>query len=108
MDKLFSVYEAKLLGQMVKSLAKLIIRMYSIGACAVLGISNQDTLMEDLESELFLNSALERFTCWLYYRFSSFLAPLSIGLITSGHYLPEWGTENGDQERDERTASNSE
>ena len=29
-DKLFSNYEAKLLGQMVKSLGKLIIKMYSM------------------------------------------------------------------------------
>ena len=36
-DKLFSNYEAKLSGQMVKSLGKSIIKMYSIGACVVLG-----------------------------------------------------------------------
>ena len=38
-DKLFSNYEAKLSGQMVKSLGKSIINMYSMGACAALGIS---------------------------------------------------------------------
>ena len=86
-DKLFNNYEAKLSGQMVKSLGKLIINMYSMGACAALGISNQDALSEDLESDPFLNSALQRFTCELYYRFGSFLAPLSVGLITSRHYL---------------------
>ena len=37
--------------------------MYSIGACAVLGISNQDALHENLENDPFLNSALERFIC---------------------------------------------
>ena len=38
--------------------------MYSMGACAALGISNQDALSEDLESDpAFLNSALQRFTC---------------------------------------------
>ena len=31
-DRLFSNYEAKLLGQIVKSLGKLIIRMYSMGS----------------------------------------------------------------------------
>ena len=88
-DKLFNNYEAKLSGQMVKSLWKSIIHMYSMGACAALGISNQDALREDLDSDPFLNSALQRFTCELYYRFGSFLAPLSIGLITSRHYLSE-------------------
>ena len=93
-DKLFSNYKAKLSRQMVKSLGKSIIRMYSMGACAALGMSNQGALSNDLESDPFLNSALQRFTCELYYRFSSFLAPLSVGLITSRNYLSEWGTKN--------------
>ena len=85
--KRFNNYEAKLSGQMVKSLGKSIINMYSMGACSVLGITNQDALSEDLENDPFLNSALQRFTCELYYRFDSFLAPLSVGIITSRHYL---------------------
>ena len=47
-EKLFNNYEAKLSGQMVKSLGKSIINMYSMGACSVLGITNQDALGEDL------------------------------------------------------------
>ena len=43
-DKLFSNYKAKLLGKIVKSLGKSIIRKYSMGACTVLGMSNQDAL----------------------------------------------------------------
>ena len=61
-EKLFNNYEDKLSGQMVKSLGKSIINMYSRGACAVLGITNQDALSEDLENYPFLNSALQRFT----------------------------------------------
>ena len=86
-EKLFNNYKAKLSGQMVKSLGCSIINMYSMGACSVLGITNQDALSEDLENDPFLNSALQRFTCKLYYRFGSFLAPLSVGIITSRHYL---------------------
>ena len=52
-------------------------------------MSDQYTLSKDLESDPFLNSALQRFTCKLYYRFGSFLAPLSIGIITSRHFLSE-------------------
>ena len=115
-EKLINNYEAKLSGQMVKSLGKSIINMYSMGACAALGISNQDALSEDLENDPFLNSALQRFTCELYYRFGSFLAPLSIGIITSRHYLYERNkngertsetsetSETGDQRPQERTA----
>ena len=88
-EKLFNNYEAKLSGQMLKSLGKSIINMYLIGACTALGISDQDALSEDLENDPFLNSALQRFTCELYYRFGSFLAPLSIGIIMSRHYLSE-------------------
>ena len=73
-EKLFNNYEAKLSGQMVKSLGKSVINMYSMGACSALGIRNQEALSEDLENDPFLNSALQKFTCELYYRFGSFLA----------------------------------
>ena len=84
-----------------------------MGACAALGINNQEALSEDLENDPFLNSALQRFTCDLYYRFGSFLAALRVGIITSRHYLSErnkngertCGTsETGDQRPQERTA----
>ena len=88
-EKLLNNYEAKLFRQMVKSLGKSVINMYSMGACSVLGITNQEALSEDLENDPFLNSALQRFTCKLYYRFGSFLASLSIAIITSRHYLSE-------------------
>ena len=94
-EKLFNNYEAKLSGRMVKSLGRSVINMYSIGACAALGISNQDALSEDLENDPFLNSALQRFTCELYYRLDSFLAPISIGIITSRHYLSERNKNGG-------------
>ena len=94
-EKLFNNYEAKLSGQMVKSSGCSIINMYSMGACSVLGITNQDALSEDLENDPFLNSALQRFTCELYYRFGSFLVPLSVGIITSRHYLLSERNKNG-------------
>ena len=102
-EKLFNNYEAKLLGQIVKSSGKSIINMYSMGACSVLGIRNQDALSEDLENDPFLNSALQRFTCELYYRFSSFLAPLSFGIIMSRHYSSE---RNKNGERTSETGDN--
>ena len=108
-EKLFNNYEAKLSGQMVKSLGKSIINMYSMGACSALGIRNQEALSEDLENDPFLNSALQRFTCELYYRFGSSLAPLSVGIIMSRHYLSERnknGERMGDNKNggDEKTA----
>ena len=94
-EKLFNNYEAKLSAQMVHSLGRSIINMYSMGACAAIGISNQDVLSEDLENDPFLNSALQRATCELYYRFGLFLAPLSIGIIMSRHYLYERNNNGG-------------
>ena len=109
------IIKATLSGQIVKSLGHSIINKYSMGACAALGINNQEALSTDLENDLFLYSALQRFTCELYYRFGLFLAPLSVGIITSRHYLyernknGEWtsGTsEMGDNKNggDEKTA----
>ena len=80
---------------MVKLLGCSIINMYLMGACAALGITNQDALSEDLENDPFLNSALQRFTCELYCRFGLFLAPLSGGLIMSRHYLSERNKNGG-------------
>ena len=62
--------------------------MYSMGACAVLGMTNQDALSEDLESDLFPNSALQRFTFELYYRFGSFLAPKVLDSLLAGINYP--------------------
>ena len=60
-----------------------------MGACSALGKRNQEALSKDLENDPFQNSALQRFPCDLYNRFGSFLAPLSVGIITSRHYLSE-------------------
>ena len=40
-EKVFNNYEVKLTGQMVRSLGKSIINMYSMGACAALGKRDQ-------------------------------------------------------------------
>ena len=50
----------------------------------MLGIGNQQDLSDDLECDPFLNTAMQRFTCDLYYRFGAFL--LSVGIITGKHY----------------------
>ena len=75
-EKLFNNYEAKLSGQMVKSLGCSIINMYSMGACGALGITNQDALSEDLENDPFLNSALQRFTLQIVLQIRIVLNPL--------------------------------
>ena len=65
-------YESVLSAQMTKSLGKSIINLYSNIACSVLGIGNQQDLSDDLECDPFLNTAMQRFTCDLYYHFGAF------------------------------------
>ena len=66
---------------MTKSLGKSIINLYSNIAYSVLGVGNQQDLTDDLECDPFLNTAMQRFTCDLYYRFGTLLAPVSVGMI---------------------------
>ena len=85
-NALLNRYKSILSAQMTKSLGKSVINLYSNVACSVLGVGNQQELSTDLESDPFLNTALQRFTCDLYYRFGALLAPVSIGIITGKHY----------------------
>ena len=85
-NTLLNRYESVLSAQMTKSLGKSVIYLYSNIACSVLGVGNQQELSIDLESDPFLNTALQRFTCDLYYRFGTLLAPISVGIITGKHY----------------------
>ena len=62
------------------------INLYSNMACSVLGVGNQQDLSTDLESDPFLNTAMQSFTCDFYYHFGALLAPVSVGIITGKHY----------------------
>ena len=85
-NTLLNRYESVLSAQMTKSLGKSVINLYSNVACSVLGVDNQQELNTDLESGPFLNTALQRFTCDLYCRFGTLLAPVSVCIITGKHY----------------------
>ena len=85
-NTLLNRYESVLSTQMTKSLGKSVINLYSNIACSVLGIGNQQELSTDLECDPFLNTAMQRFTCDLYYHFGTLLAPVSVGIITGKHY----------------------
>ena len=85
-NTLLNRYESVLSAQMTKSLGKSVINLYSNIACSVLGVGNQQELSTDLECDPFLNTAMQRFTCDLYYRFGALLAPVGVGIITGKHY----------------------
>ena len=84
-NMLLNRYESVLSAQMTKSLGKSVINLYSNIACSVMGVGNQQDLSDDLECDPFLNTAMQRFTCDLYYRFGTLLAPLSVGIISGQH-----------------------
>ena len=94
---LLNRYESVLSAQMTKSLGKSVINLYSNIACSVLGVGNQQDLVDDLECDPFLNTAMQRFTCDLYYRFGAFLAPVSVGIITGEYYAKNSVTKLNDR-----------
>ena len=102
-NTLLNRYESVLSSQMTKSLGKSVIKLYSNLACSVLGVGNQQDLSTDLECDPFLNTAMQRFTCDLYYRFGALLAPVSVGIITGKHYAKNAITKLNDRTCDPAT-----
>ena len=102
-NTLLNRYESVLSSQMTKSLGKSIINLYSNLACSVLGVGNQQDLSTDLECDPFLNTAMQRFTCDLYYRFGALLARVSVGIITGKHYAKNSITKLNDRTCDPAT-----
>ena len=102
-NTLLNRYKSVLSSQMTKSLGKSVINLYSNLACSVLGVGNQQDLSTDLECDPFLNTAMQRFTCDLYYRFGALLAPVSVGIITGKHYAKNSVTKVNDRTCDPAT-----
>ena len=96
-NTLLNRYESILSAQMTKSLGKSVINLYSNTACSVLGVGNQQDLSTDFECDPFLNTAMQRFTCDLYYRFGTLLAPVSVGIITGKHHTKNFITKLNDR-----------
>ena len=105
-NTLLNRYESVLSAQMTKSLGKSVINLYSNIACSVLGIGNQQELSTDLECDPFLNTAMQRFTCDLYYRFGALLAPVYVGIITGKHYVKNSITKLNDRTSDPAKSRN--
>ena len=100
-------YESKLSSQMSKALGKSIIRAYSTIACKVLKIYCEDDLSKDLNEDPFLNKALQKITCNLYYNFGEYLAPISVALITGKHYTENQSNQSSTENKTMTDALNS-
>ena len=101
-NTLLNRHESVLSAQMTK-LSKSIINLYSNIACSVLGIGNQQELSTDLECDQLPNTAMQRFTCDLYYRFGALSASVSVGIITGKHYAKNSITKLNDRTCDTAT-----
>ena len=102
-NTLLNRYESVLSAQMTKSLGKSVRNLYSNIACSMPGVGNQQELSTDLECDPFLNNAMQRFTCDLYYRFAALLAPISVGIVTGKHYAKNSITKLNDRTCDTAT-----
>ena len=96
--KLYTRYEARLGICMTKTLGKAVLQLYTTVATMFLPIppENRQPLMEDLESDPFVNST----ACELYYRYGKLLAPITAALTTAkycqfGHQCPRRIEEDG-------------
>ena len=101
-NTLLNRYESILSAQMTKSLGKSVINLCSNLACSVLGVGNQQELSTNIECDPLFNTALQSFTCDLYYQFGLLLAPVSVRIITGKHYAKNYITKLNDRS-DNRT-----
>ena len=106
-NTLLNRYESVLSAQMTRSLGISVINLYSNIACSVLGVGNQQELSTDFECDPFLNTAMQRFTCDLYYRFGALLASVSVGIITGKHYAKSSITKLNDRTCDPATRNSN-
>ena len=100
--KIYTCYEARLGVCMTKTLGKAVLQLYTTVATMFLPIppENRQPLMEDLESDPFVDHALNSTACELYYRYGKLLAPITAALTTAkycqfGHQCPRRIEEDG-------------
>ena len=100
--KLYTRYESRLGVCMTKTLGKAVLQLYTAVATMFLPIptENRQPLMEDLESDPFVDHALNSTACELYYRYGKLLAPITAALTTAkycqfGHQCPRRIEEDG-------------
>ena len=99
-NTLLNRYESVLSAQMTKYVRQKCYKFIFKHCLQVLGVGKQQELSDDLECDPFLNTAMQRFTCDLYYRFGALLAPVSVGIITGKHYAKNSITKLNDRTSD--------
>ena len=100
--KLYSLYEARLGASITKTLGRAALQLYTAVASMFLPIppENLRPLVDDLESDPFIDHALSNTACDLYYRYGEILAPITAAVTTLkycqfGHQCPRLIEEDG-------------
>jgi len=92
-EEVYTRYEVHIGAMMTKSLGASLLRLYasaaSISILLPLPPERQLALVDNLEKDPFVSSALSCACCELYFRYGMFLAPLTTALTTAKHC--EWG-----------------
>ena len=94
--RLYGSYEARLGAAMTKTLGRATLQLYTATASMFLPIppENRQPLMAELESDPFIEHALNRTACEVYYRYGKILAPITAAVTTvkycrfEGHQCP--------------------
>ena len=87
LEKLYTTFQSRLSSTMVKSLGESPIKTYVHAACTELAIKGtEEKPADELSEDPFLYSTIRHLSCNIYYKFSAWLSPLSIG-ITDRHYI---------------------
>ena len=84
-DKMHSIYQAKLGLKMTKSLGQSIINLYTATVSHLFTIDNSEKLAHDLGEDPIITSSLSSITSYLYFAYGSLLAPVAASIITFSH-----------------------
>ena len=82
-NKLYTKYEARLGSSMTKTLGNSFINLYVLGVSKYFNVIDPPKLIKDLEEDPYIDNALNRGCCELYYRFGMYLAPFTAALTTA-------------------------
>jgi hypothetical protein len=105
-EKLYVRYEARLGAAMTKTLGTAFCQLFVVTVSMFLPIppENHQNLVHNLESDLFVEHALNTTTCELYHRYGMFLAPLTAVLHTFNNCQFKQTCSSTISEHDENTS----
>ena len=100
--KLYSFYEARLGASITKTLGRAALQLYAdvVSIFLPIPLENIKPLVDELESDPFVDHALSNTACDLYYRYGELLAPITAAVTTMkycqfGHQRPRRKKEDG-------------